>query len=113
VWSRVSGEPLLETAIGLKRLRMFKEAETALLKAPANSPCYTDALYELLVVRLALQDYSNTILTGNELLQLGDPSRTTIFNTSLALAFAGRGGGGAPDAEPADRRGEHSASEAY
>ena len=62
-------EYLLKTAIGLKDLGMFREAEAELLRIPPRADNYNDALGVLLRVRLALGDYEHAIETGNELLE--------------------------------------------
>lgn len=86
----MNDEYLLKTAIGLNKLGMFREAEAELLCIPPSADNYNDALGVLLRVRLALGDYEHAIETGNELLQRNEECRLTVFNTSIALTFAGR-----------------------
>lgn len=83
-------ENFLETAIGLKKLGMFNDAEAELLRIPPDADNYTSALHELLIVRLGLEDYDQAIETGRQLLERDQESRPAVCNTALALHFAGR-----------------------
>ncbi len=86
----MNSENLFKTAIGLKDIGMFQEAEAELLQIPPDADIYNLAQDVLLRVRLALGDYNGAVETGYDLLERGESSRLTVLNTSLALIFAGR-----------------------
>lgn len=81
---------ILETAIGLKKLGMLKEAEAELLQLPPAAADELPILTELTIIRLGLEHYDEAIETGRLMLARAEGSRDATFNLALALDFAGR-----------------------
>lgn len=106
-------EYLLETAIGLKRLGMFREAEAELLQIPPEADNYSRAQAELLRVRLARGDYERAGETGQALLESNGTSRSDALNTSIAMTFTGRFKEARQMMEHLPRLGETDSGEAY
>lgn len=106
-------EDILKTAIGLKDLGMFREAEAELLRIPPSADNYNNALGVLLRIRLALGDYERAIETGSELLERDPESRLSALNTSIALTFAGRFKEARRLMEELTKLGEYGSGEAY
>lgn len=81
---------LLKSAIGLRHLGMFEEAEKDLQRIPSDCPEFNESQSELVVLLLSMGNYGRAADVGMRLDAAGKCCRDTIFNTSLALSFLGR-----------------------